>query len=55
MPGVYDKDGKLMKKFAYTKAGAAAAKRFARESGGQVKTDDKMEMASKFKRKRVKM
>jgi hypothetical protein len=55
MPGVYGKDGKLMKKFAYTKAGAAAAKNYARESGGQMKTDAKSEMASKFKRKRAKM
>jgi len=55
MPGVYGKGGKMMKKFAYTKAGAAAAKNYARESGGQVKTDAKSEMAAKFKRKRAKM
>jgi len=55
MPEVYTKDGKMVKKFAYTKAGMAAARRYAKDIGGKVEIDDKMEMAAKFKRKRSKM
>lgn len=52
MPEVYDKEGKVLKKFAYTKSGMAAARRYAAQVKGRVEMEHKSEMAGKMKRKK---
>jgi hypothetical protein len=52
MPEVYDKKGNMLKKFAYTKSGMAAARRYAAQVKGRVEIEHKDEMASKMKRKK---
>jgi hypothetical protein len=52
MPEVYDKEGKVLKKFAYTKAGMVAARRYAAQVKGRVELEHKSEMAGKMKRKK---
>lgn len=52
MPEVYDKKGNMLKKFAYTKSGMAAARRYAKEVKGRVEVEHKEEMANTMKRKK---
>ncbi len=52
MPEVYDKKGKVMKKFAYTKSGMSAARKYASEVKGRVEVEPKSEMANSMRRKK---
>jgi hypothetical protein len=52
MPQVKDKKGNILKKFAYTKSGTTAARKYASEVKGRMEIEPKSEMAGKMKRKK---